>query len=207
MKLAPRELDAVQLLLDTAAAGRVDLARHVGRAGPVELEIGCGKGEFLVAAAARWPGTLFVGVEIARKYFLKTAARIHRAGLENARVLWMDSALLLDRWIAPVSLRAVHVYFPDPWPKRRHHKRRVVSPRFAAAVARTLRPGGSLYLLTDDAPVFAAACEVLGQAGGLAPQTFDAGAPSRPRTGYEEKWRREGRTIFAARWLRRGHGV
>jgi len=204
MQPAPEQIEAVRLPVNLDGSEPVEFGRVAGRVGPVDLEIGCGKGAFLVEAARREPDVLFVGVEISRKYALKTAARIVRAGVRNARFVWMDSLSLLERAVPAASLRAIHVYFPDPWPKRRHHKRRVVNARFAAAAARALRPGGSLFFLTDDPEMHAHTVGVLARAGGLAPQPFDLDAPDRPRTGYEMKWRGENRTLRGGRWVRRG---
>ena len=102
------------------------------------------------------------------------------------------------------SVRAIHVYFPDPWPKRRHWRRRVLQPPFAAAAARALQPGGSLFFLSDDPAIFAVGCDVMAAAAGFCPQPFDATEPWRPATGYERKWRAQGREIMSARWVRRG---
>jgi tRNA (guanine-N7-)-methyltransferase len=205
MRPTPEQIESVRLVVDTTRGERVDFrALRGGGEGPVEVEIGCGKGEFLMASALRHPRTFFVGVEVARKYALKSAARLVKAGATNARVAWMDGMTFLERAVPPASLRAVHVYFPDPWPKRRHHRRRVVSPRFTAAAARALRRGGNLYFLSDDAEIYAHVVRAVDRCAVFAPQPYDPEAPSRPETGFERKWRAEQRVIRGARWMRLG---
>jgi len=204
MRPTPEQLESVRLLADVSAATRLDLQQIRGGPGPVEVEVGSGKGEFLVEAAERSPGTLFIGVEISRKYVWKTAARIVRSGVTNARVVWMDSLAFLDRVVPPASLQAVHVYFPDPWPKRRHHRRRVFNPAFLRAAAVALKPGGSLFFLTDDSGIHDHALQLMRLAGGLTPRSFDPSSPGRPWTGYERKWRSQNRLILSGCWARRG---
>lgn len=203
MHPTPEQLEAVRVVVDTTRGECVDF-RALRGDGPVEVEIGCGKGEFLAATAALNPETFFVGVEVARKYAMKSAVRLVRAEIRNARVAWMDGMAFLGSAVPAASLRAIHLYFPDPWPKRRHHRRRVVSPQFTAAAARCLRRGGSFFFLTDDAEILAHVVRAMDRCGGFAPQPFDPAAPSRPETGFERKWRRDNRVIRGARWVRRG---
>src|SRR5262249_10334397 len=116
---------------------------------PVEVEIGPGRGEMLLAAAAAAPERNFFGIERT----LGAAARIARAardlGLENVRVIGADARCVIARLVPERSVTAYHVFFPDPWPKTRHRRRRLVSVAFAADVARTLVPGGALHLASD----------------------------------------------------------
>lgn len=187
--------------LPEGAAGRLDWGAIFGRVGPVEIEIGSGKGGFLVDAATRSPDTGFVSIEWAAAYAESLRDRIRRRGLRNVRVIRADAGRLLEEAVPAASVRAIHVYFPDPWPKKRHHKRRLVTPAFAGAVAAALEPGGELRLVTDHGEYFAAAKEVLDAEPRLEP----AGVPDDmvDLTNYERKYRAEGRPIHRARYRRR----
>lgn len=119
------------------------------RRAPVTLEIGFGNGESLATLAAGAPRENFIGVEIHRPGVGRLLRRIDELGLTNLRLLCTDAALLLRQNLRPASLRAVLLYFPDPWPKKRHHKRRLVQPEFARLVRRVLREGGEFRMATD----------------------------------------------------------
>ena len=120
-----------------------------GRRGPLEVEVGSGKGLFLRTAAAARPEVDFLGVEIAGKYARFAAAGLAKRALHNAVVLHGDAARLFDALLPDHALAAVHVYFPDPWWKKRHKKRRVMRPSFVHDIQRTLLPGGRLHFWTD----------------------------------------------------------
>src|SRR5262249_38729627 len=120
-----------------------------GNERPVEVEVGFGKGLFLVTAGAAHPQTNYFGIEIVRKYQLFTATRLAKRELRNVRGAGGDARQSLRDRIVTGSVQAVHVYFPDPWWKTRHHKRRVFTPEFAAQCERIIRPGGVLLVVTD----------------------------------------------------------
>jgi len=126
-----------------------DAAALFGRVAPLEVEVGSGKGLFLRTAAAARPRSDFLGIEIAAKYARFAAAGLAKRELGNAKVVCGDALRLFDQLLPDDSLAAVHVYFPDPWWKKRHRKRRVMKPSFARAVGRTLRAGGRLHFWTD----------------------------------------------------------
>ena len=119
----------------------IDWAELFGNDHPVELEIGSGKGLFLVNAASSDPGHNFLGVELARKYARLAAERLARRQLANAKIWRGDARLVMGRLVPEASLRAVHVYFPDPWWKKRHKKRRVFTDELVAQIDRVLRAG------------------------------------------------------------------
>jgi tRNA (guanine-N7-)-methyltransferase len=171
---------------------------------PVELEVGFGKGLFLLTAAQAHPETNFVGVEIVRKYQLFTATRLAKRGLGNVRVACADGRLFLPRLVAAGSLQAVHVYFPDPWWKKRHHKRRVFTAEFVAECARVLRLGGQLHAMTDVEEYAAVMSALLDEQASL----HQLPPPSEKEpvhdldylTNFERKFRKQGKPIYRMRY-------
>jgi tRNA (guanine-N7-)-methyltransferase len=156
----------------------------------------------LLTASQRSPDVNFVGVEIERKYALFTATRLAKRNLRNVRLVWGDARIFFRDCVAAESLRAVHLYFPDPWWKNRHRKRRVVTDEFVRECVRALRPGGRLYVVTDVAEYFAHITELMGRETRLAP--LPPPAVQEPRhdgdylTNFERKYQKEGRTIHRA---------
>ncbi len=177
-----------------------------GNDAPVEIEVGCGKGLFLSTAARANPGVNYLGIEIVRKYQLYTAGRLARRELTNARVACADARAFLRDRVTASSVQAVHVYFPDPWWKTRHHKRRVFTAEFAGQCVRVLRGGGQLLVATDVADYAemvrqtAAGCAALRE---LPPPQEHAPAHDMDYlTNFERKFRRQGKPIHRMRFER-----
>ena len=120
-----------------------------GNAHPMELEIGSGRGDFLMTCAPAIPQTNFIGVERNLPIMRRAANKMRGGGHGNVRLIKTDVLPLLTDWIPASSLDAVHVYFPDPWPKTRHAKRRIFNPTILSLIERTLKPGGFFHLRTD----------------------------------------------------------
>jgi tRNA (guanine-N7-)-methyltransferase len=170
---------------------------------PVEVEIGSGKGMFLKEAARARPDRNYLGVERAGRFYRIAVERLTRAGLTNVRLLRADGLDLLDRWIAPGSIRALHIYFPDPWPKKRHRKRRLFRPALLELAARALPAGAELFVATDHAEYGAVIRELLA----AMPDRFAAVAwpgddAERLPTNYALKWLRAGRALWWGRYCR-----
>jgi tRNA (guanine-N7-)-methyltransferase len=186
-----------------------------GNTNPVELEVGFGKGLFLLNAAESRPGVNFLGIEIVRKYQLFAATRFAVRGLRNVRLALGDARLFLRDGVPAMSLQAIHVYFPDPWWKTRHHKRRVFTPEFALLCERTLRPGGRLHIATDVGDYFQVMTELLAQNTQFVPvPPPEAGTPAHDLdylTNFERKFRKQGKPIYRALYEREesspGQGV
>jgi len=184
----------------------LDWSRVFGNGNPVEIEVGFGKGLFLVSSGCARPGTNFFGIEIERKYTLFTATRLAKRGLRNVKVAACDARWFLEAHVKAGSVAAVHVYFPDPWWKNRHRKRRLFTEPFAAQCARVLAGGGHLHLVSDVETYFAETVSMLAQ--------VDVLTPSRPAevkdpehemdflTNFERKYRRQGRSIHRGLWRR-----
>lgn len=134
------------------AAGPVDAVALFGRRAPLVLEIGFGRGEATLAMAAADPARDVLAVDVHRAGAGALLLDLERAGLTNVRVLVGDAVPVLRERVAPGSLDEVRIFFPDPWPKARHHKRRLVTPGTVALVASRLRPGGRLHCATDWEP-------------------------------------------------------
>jgi len=194
------------LLPDSAAtAGLVDFRAMFGNDRPVEVEIGCGKGTFILARAAERPEINFLGIECARSYCEYTADRVRRAGLQNVRMLPCDAAEFFPVGIPDASLWRLHVYFPDPWPKKKHHRRRLIQPSFMDQVRRALRPGGQLLVVTDHRSYFTTIRSVLLEAPGFVPIAFPkmaGGEEELVGTNFEKKYIAQGRPFFAMALMR-----
>jgi len=203
--------DGHRLLRPAAADLPLDAARHFGQAAPLHLEIGCGTGDFLVARAEANPGDHFIGLEVHRPglgHALHAAARL---ALDNLVLLELDAAEGLDRLLPDDSLTACYVFFPDPWPKKRHHKRRLLQPGFARLLWRKLRAEGRLFLATDWADYHAWMLEVFENSpdflNALGPGR-DAPRPAwRPVTRFEQRGHRLGHTVHDLLYLPVGKPV
>ena len=174
--------------------------------GPFELEIGCGKGGFLLNRARAAPHVRLLGIEWANKFFQFAADRMVRWQLTNVRVMRTDAKVFVMRHLPPACVSVLHLYHPDPWPKKRHHKRRLVQADFAEAVVRVLTPGGRWLIQSDHDEYFDQIRRVVGERNELIEKPWEelteAAGPSWSGTNYEIKYAREGRTIFRAAYQR-----
>ncbi len=178
----------------------LDAAALFGREAPVEVEIGSGKGLFMERVSGAFPDRNFIGVEVARKYARFAAARLARQGRTNALMIHGDGLRFIHEWIADATLDAVHVYFPDPWWKKRHHKRRVMREEFLHDIQRTLKPGGELHFWTDVEEYFRETLDLLAQSTSLAgpievPESV-AEHELDYRTHFERRMRLHGQPVF-----------
>ena len=171
-----------------------DPGEFFARAAPVEVEIGSGKARFLIDAARANPAHDFLGLERSLSYYRICRERVQRAGLQNARVLRADGKIYVEA-LAPGSVRAFHVYFPDPWPKKKQRKRRFVDGVMLEVLAARLEPGGLLRIVTDH-PGYGRTIEPL-LASVHALERLDwSGLPAPPPTHYELKYRAQGRPTW-----------
>lgn len=202
----------------------IDLGRHLytfgqsdefpaigqlfSRSAPLEIEIGSGKGLFLTQAAADRPETNFVGIEIARKYAVAIAARLARKGLDNAVAINGDALRYFRERLPEASVAAVHVYFPDPWWKKRHRKRRVMNETFVRDIERVLVPGGRLHFWTDVEEYFHSTIDLIHSVSRLAgPIEVVERAAEHDldyRTHFERRMRMHGEPVYRAEFVSPG---
>ena len=182
------------VLGDLSAPLRLDAL--VAGSGPWEVEIGFGKGRYLLERARREPETRFLGIEVAGKYHGILVDRARRRGLGNVAAIRGEALYLLSAVLPAGFARAVHVYFPDPWPKSRHHKRRLFDPESVDLVLSLLAPGGRLWFATDFLEYGELVEEILRSFPGVVVEPFAGPWPEGPRTHYETKYLREGRPIL-----------
>lgn len=175
----------------------LDATAVFGRHAPLVLEIGFGMGQATAAIASARPDTDFVGIEVHEAGVGALLQRIESAALANLRIVRHDAVEVLQHMVAPGSLAGVHLFFPDPWPKKRHWKRRLVQPAFTALVASRLAPGGVFHAATDWQPYAEQMLQVL-SAGALLENTANA---------YAERPAYRPLTKFEQRGLSLGHGV
>jgi tRNA (guanine-N7-)-methyltransferase len=175
-----------------------------GSDAPLEVEVGTGKGLFLQTAAAAVPQHNFLGLEIAQKYARYAAARVAKCGLPNALVVNGDAQRVFAELLPDESLSSIHVYFPDPWWKKRHHKRRVMNERFVRDVARTLGRQGALHFWTDVLEYFEASIALITGHTALVPSDPAAERPATHgldyRTHYERRTRLGLQPVYRAEY-------
>lgn len=185
-----------------------DAAALFGRAAPLQIEVGSGKGLFLQTMGARRPEHNFLGIEVAGKFARFAAARVAKRNLDNVRVVHGD-ALRVFRELLPAEEAAeIHVYFPDPWWKKRHRKRRVMTEAFAADIERVLASGGLLHFWTDVEEYFHATVELIAARAKLLEGPLPV--PERPaehdldyRTHFERRMRLNNEPVYRAQYRKR----
>ena len=175
----------------------LDLDTVFGRRAPRILEIGCGMGETTVAIAAANPDTDYIGIEVHTPGVGSLLKQIDEAGLNNVRVIQHDAVAVMDTMIPPASLDGLHIFFPDPWPKKRQQKRRLIQTPFIALAASRLKPGAYLHAATDWQEYAEQILAVFSAEPTLA----------NTASGYAEKPAYRPQTKFETRGLKLGHGV
>jgi tRNA (guanine-N7-)-methyltransferase len=168
---------------------------------PFELEIGSGKGRFLLERAAKHPGHNFLGIDYAWRFLREGHVRAAQRGLDNLRFYKAEALEVVNRWVPDASVEIVHIYFPDPWPKRQQRKRRLLTPDFFKLVHRRLVPGGKLEVATDNFEYLIAFKAALVEAGDTLWSCVRESRNERlldPEilTHFEAKYRREGRLLY-----------
>ena len=162
----------------------LDLAQIFPRAGPLEVDLGCGDGAFLIALAEQTPERNFLGIERLLGRVRSATGRAARRGLPNVRLLRVEAAYAVHYLLPPASVAVAHLLFPDPWPKQRHHRRRLVTAEFVAAIARVLAPGGRFRIATDEADYF----ETIQERISLAPFRRAPSERAYPPTTFEKRF-------------------
>jgi tRNA (guanine-N7-)-methyltransferase len=165
---------------------------------PVELEIGIGKGTFLTDQAKARPETNFFGLEYANWFWRYASDRLRRNNCTNTRTARAEALYFVKEFVPDATISVVHIYFPDPWPKKRHHKRRLIQKPFLDHIERILIPAGRLQVVTDHQDYFQQIQEVV-RASRLKEVEF---APTEVGTNFERKYRRQGRPFYAIAAIR-----
>lgn len=181
--------------------GRVDFVRIFGRSGPIHIEVGTGRAGFLLSEALARPDVNFLGIEWASRYYRYAVDRIGRWSLSNVRIIRTDAAGFLADSLPDESVNCFHIYFPDPWPKRRHHKRRFFCPASLKQLLRCLKLGGLIRTATDHGEYFELITALIAtEKGRLEPAEFLPAAGARQcewvGTNFERKYLMQHRPIF-----------
>jgi len=195
----PRVTDFV---IDPRETGfhRLDLATLFGNDHPIVLEIGSGKGRFLIAEATARPDVNFIGIEKSLHYHRVIRDRVAKRSLTNIRLINHDAFLVLRDMLPDESIAEIHIYFPDPWPRKREQKRRIIRDEALEEMRRVMTDGASGIFVTDHKQYYEAAAPVIEQFFRSERRVPRADDP--PRTNYEAKFREEGREIFEVRFFK-----
>ncbi len=181
--------------------GRCDFERIFGRKNSVHIEIGSGKGTFLLNQAKAQPETNFLGIEWANKYYRHAVDRIGRWAIENVRIIRADAAVFITDFLPDKSVDCFHIYFPDPWQKKRHHKRRFVNQANLDQMLRCLTPAGTIRMATDHPDYYQVMTEVIKSNNSRLEKidffpTASADAGEWVGTNFERKYLKQGRKIY-----------
>ena len=181
--------------------GKIDFVRIFGRPGPVHMEIGSGKGTFLLGQATAQPGDNYLGIEWARKYYRYAVDRIGRWELTNVRIIRTDAVSFITDSVPDESVDYFHIYFPDPWPKKRHHKRRLICLANLEQLIRCLKAPGQIRIATDHTDYFeqikmvlAERSDILEEIDFIKPTTAESGEWT--GTNFERKYIKDQRPIY-----------
>jgi tRNA (guanine-N7-)-methyltransferase len=188
LTLNPREIGFI----------RLDFEELFGNRNPVILEIGSGKGRFLISTATERPELNLIGIEKSLHYHRVIRDRVQKRNLTNIRLINHDAFLVLRDMVPDASLAEVHIYFPDPWPRKKEQKRRIIRPEVLDEIRRTLVDGGSGIYVTDHREYYEVAAPLIEQH--FRAERRIPGPDDPPRTNYEAKYRAEGREIYEVRF-------
>lgn len=190
------------LVIDPRETGfhRLDLEKLFGNTHPVILEIGSGKGRFLLSTAMERPDVNVIGIEKSLHYHRVIRDRVLKRHLQNVRLINHDAFLVLRGMIPDASISELHIYFPDPWPRKKNQKRRIIRPEVLREIRRVLVDGGTGIYVTDHQSYFEAAAPLI--EAELRAQRRVPGPDDPPRTNYEAKYREEGREIYEVRFTK-----
>ena len=169
---------------------------------PIEIDLGCGKGSFLLWAANKWLDRNFLGVERLLRRLRRVDRKAVRSGLNNVRLIRLEAAYLVTKLVPDGSVSAYHVMFPDPWPKRRHQARRLISPDFVTELHRTMTAGGAVNCATDYLEYFEWIQRAF-QASARFAETEPVAMPPEARTDFEREFVAAGKQVYRCRWLKR----
>lgn len=193
--------------VDADFGAALDWPEFFGNENPVEIDVGSGRGLFLFTAASANPDVNYLGIEIDYREGRRASRRLKKRDMANARILGGDVNRIFEHYIRPHTVDAVHVYFPDPWWKRKHRRRRVFTDRFADQCARVLKPGGLLHSWTDVEEYFEVISSLMEHhelyETLLPPAEREPGHDMDYQTSYERKKRKSGLPIYRGRWRRR----
>ena len=188
-------------------AGKINFADIFGRSAPVHIEIGSGKATFLVSEAKTKPCDDFLGIEWCSRIYRYAVDRVGRQGLTNVRIIRDDAATFIKHYVADSCVDCFHLYFPDPWPKKAHHKRRFISANNLEEMLRCLKTGGTIRVATDHAEYFEHITQVMADARLRDVEFFPASGAESGKgewagTNFERKYLKEGRTIHTGAWVK-----
>ena len=182
------------------APHRLDAAALFGRSAPLTVEIGFGNGDNLLRLAQAHPARDFLGLEVHRAGVGRLMLALAAAALGNVRIICHDAVEVLEHQLAPGSVAELLILFPDPWPKKRHHKRRLIQPAFVELAASRLAPGGALRLATDWQPYALQMLETLSAARALQNLAGEGGFVARPSEREPTRFERRGERLGHEVW-------